>query len=210
MLGVRGLQREVVEVAGDELEDVLQEIKSGHSEANLPAAVTQRLFSWMRDRPLRPALRMIGPEGQLSAEDTHEGWVQALHKQTVWTQPFHEGFHEAVNTRLAAVAWTAEQQIARGKCDAAFTQLDVVQIVSSWKKSSAMPPDLLPRAAFCCNHPSWNKLVWLLQKWAGPHNAAYRPMLWRLAVLMSLYKRGSPMNHGSWRLIFVKLSLIHI
>ena len=32
-------------------------------------------------------------------------------------------------------------------------------------------------------------------------------MLWRLAVLMSLYKRGSPMNHGSWRLIFVKCQM---
>ena len=53
----------------------------------------------------------------------------------------------------------------------------------------------------------WDKVVWRLLKLAGPNGAAYRPRLWRAALVVPLLKNGDPFIQTSFRLIMVKAQM---
>jgi hypothetical protein len=67
-----------------------------------------------------------------------------------------------------------------------------------------MPADLLPRVVFTLGDYAWDLVVWLLQRICGPAAFAYRPLLWRMALMVALHKRGDYLQPGSYRLILVK------
>ena len=85
-----------------------------------------------------------------------------------------------------------------------ITHRGILAGISAWKASKAMPPDLIPRAAFFCGQVQWLLVVWLLVQLAGPSRWALRPGLWRWACLGTVYKKGKLSDFGSWRLLFIK------
>ena len=81
--------------------------------------------------------------------------------------------------RAKSMLGRAWQHIGKGYFDHEISQPQVCAVISDWKMSRAMPPDLLPRAAFTCENQAWGLVVWHLCQLAGPAKWALRPSLWR-------------------------------
>ena len=67
-----------------------------------------------------------------------------------------------------------------------------------------MPPDLIPRIAYCCGANQWNGATWLLLRLAGPGAWALRPDRWRFAVLGLTHEKGCAENVENWRFLFIR------
>ena len=110
--------------------------------------------------------------GILSEAESNHEWVTALETQRSWQHPYDTNLHCTVS-RCQQICKSASSRL--GSFDQAVAEREVVDIRNQWSSSKGMPPDLLPRALFQAGSAGWDIVVWGLQRWAGPNNAAYRP-----------------------------------
>ena len=73
----------------------------------------------------------------------------------------------------------------------------------NWRRSTSMPPDLVPRAAYLCDSAAWSKLVWRCQRVLGTAGLARRPLLWRDVALFTKHKKGDPSCYS----LFMKVQM---
>ena len=184
--------------------DIARFIRRSLGQQQLPIAVVQRCFKFLRSSSPSPPSTMSHQGRQLSIAETHKGWCEKLRLQCQGPQlsdltQFNSKVRD-VSSLLGRV-WKSR---GTGQLDKEITQPDVLAVISAWKASKAMPPDLIPRAAFLCGQVQWLLVVWLLVQLAGPSRWALRPGLWRWACLGTVYKTGKLSDFGSWRLLFIK------
>ena len=178
----------------------LRLIKSGDQ-------LLQRTCRLLRRKTPEPVSCMM-KEGRLLTEaETLQAWQQALTDQGGHhTSDRDCGFQLLISNRLRTLIDQARHE-RQSNLETPFLQLEVADIISEWRPSKAMPPDLLPRAIFLCNNEGWNDAIWALQKWAGPSGLAHKPSLWRSASLCPIHKKGNPAEVDNFRLIFIKAQM---
>ena len=138
----------------------LRLIKSG-------GQLLQRTCRLLRRRTPEPASCMM-KEGRLFTEaETLQAWQQALTEQGGHhTSDGACGFQLLISSRLWRLLDEARHQ-RLNSLEPPFLQLEVANVISQWRPSKAMPPDLLPRAIFLCINEEWNdtseagRAIWL-------------------------------------------------
>ena len=173
----------------------------------IPTAVMQKCFQWLRPTLPTPPSRLRGVGRLLEIDESHAAWRSRLQQQCVPGRVFNLEYHRAVLVAYGRMREDVAHHIGSGQRDEDLTQPELVHIVHSLDQSKAMPPDLLPRAAYKAGHELFNRLVWQLQRLAGPGKLASRPQLWRWAVLFTRFKKGDPLLAEAYRLIFIKAQM---
>ena len=173
-------------------EQLAYQLRELHAAKAVPSAILNKCFKWLRASKPEPARRMV-VNGQLaSAGGTHQGWCAQLHAQSESGGAGDPAYEEYILGYSRH--WLPKARRARGSGvhDYDLLQAEVARHVHEWDTSVAVPPDLLPRAAFQCGYKPWDTAVWLLQRLVGPGGLAVRPWLWRWAPMVALHKRGDP------------------
>ena len=172
------------------------------ASADLPVNVVQKCFKLLRKPKVQLPPFMQAAGVPLSRAGTHRAWCDKLRAQcagpTLPSQEVELRMCRAAASLLGR-AWAARSQHAPD-----IFEPEVCAVLSGWKSSTAIPPDLIPRAAFVCNNTAWRTLVWRLCQLAGPGSWALRPSLWRWASLGTTYKKGDVHDCSSWRLLFIR------
>jgi len=158
----------------------------------------------MRVAQPEPDRRMVSGGKIMSAEEAHLAWCSQLRSQSAGVGSISTLYQECVTKRLAHLLEKARNTRGKGDNDGQIDQLEVLAVTSGWADSGAVPPNLVPRAAFNAKVPEWQLLIWKLQRIAGPGCLALRPRLWRQALMVALFKRGDALLMESFRLIMVK------
>ena len=171
------------------------------------AAVLNSCFRLLRDPAPQPVPKLSKGNTILSEADSNAEWASALREQCSWPEPFDQHLHDLTLQRSRQLCAGAVYKPKPLSQDHPVTEREVVDIKNNWSASRGMPPDLLPRALFMAGSPGWDRVVWAIQRWAGPGGAAYRPSLWRKATLCPVHKAGPANCAASFRLIFVKAQL---
>ena len=184
--------------------NVRDALKGFLQSSNLPYSATQKCFKLLR-KPKTTLPQRMQKDGQfLSAAATQREWCRKLEDQCSGPSLPSEDMHAKMRSQVASLLGRAWSNRGRGTLDSDICEPEVYAVIASWKFSSALPPDLLPRAAFSCTHSAWRTLAWLLCQLAGPSRWALRPSLWRWASLGTTYKKGVVHDFSSWRLLFIK------
>ena len=118
-------------------------LRSFLASADLPVNIVQKCFKLVR----KPKMQTAGQ--QLSRAATHRAWCEKLRTQCAGpTLPSTE-----VEQRMchAASSMLCRAWAARSLCAPNIFEPKVCTVIAGWKTSTAVPPDLIPRAAFVCN-----------------------------------------------------------
>ena len=189
--------------ADGDLEQAL--VKAQAQPAGNSGNILARCFRLLRPKVLAPEQNMQVNDRRMSRDQTHTGWIRQLTGQAdSVTIERHEAGVD-VDACLKVVEARAMNMRGNGR-DMDIFQPEVASLVHAWDTSNALP-DLLPRALFTCGFESWDMVVWRILRLTGPSRLACRPYLWRLALMVALYKKGNPRLQGSYRLIMVKAQL---
>jgi hypothetical protein len=110
----------------------------------------------------------------LEGSAANAAWASKLSLQCAGPRSVSKERFDDVCHRWARWQGTAWSHIGDVEHDAKILQTECVAVVSDWRDSFAMPPDLLPRALFKCGSSIWDEVCWLLLALAGPgHWAIY-------------------------------------
>ena len=182
-------------------------LSAAHRQGEVNDGLLRRCYRLLRKTEPRPTTRMLGPDGLMDEAETHAKWCTQLKDQSNWGVGYDGRHHAAIEYRIAARSSGALFSRGRGEFDQPVSDLECREVVNSWDASNAMPPDLVPRAAYQCFKEEWWELLWRVQYLMGPSALAVRPALWRLASLFVLYKRGDPALPENFRMLFVKTQM---
>ncbi|CAE8693583.1 unnamed protein product [Polarella glacialis] len=188
----------------DELARQLKQVLETHGVGQ---SLLTKCYRWLKPRLPAAAARMMEGSSLLSTQLTHSGWVSSLLEQCSWPTLWNREYDRDVQIAVDRVVWRLERQIGAGPLDQSFYEPEVLAIVPALDSSKAMPPDLLPRVIYTCQDEVMSCFTWKMLELTGPACAAYRPRLWRWAVLFTLRKKGDPLFFASFRKIFVKCQL---
>ena len=99
---------------------------------------------------------------------------------------------------------TAKKERGTGLHDVDYSFEMVTARMRKWKRSGAVTPDLVVRAAYKCTMAYWQRAIWQVQRLMSPACLASRPDLWRGVALDTRYKSGSQLILDSYRLLAIR------
>jgi hypothetical protein len=184
-------------------DDVLRRLQRSLQDSGQPMELTNECFRCLRPVQPRPTLQMTQGGVSLSPADTHAAWC-ALGSNTALAANMPAHLLGKLQQDLRSSVGRALQQQGKLVSDEQVTAGLVRTIVDRWDKSSAVPPDLLPRIVFTMRHGAWDSLVLALIRLAGPAVLARRATLWRLALLWPIFKKGAGDAIESYRRIWIR------
>ena len=198
----RGLGQMLARQSEHQLQHALQ---TGAAEGIGQPELLNKCLRWLKPRKPQPSRRMRNADRLLDPTDTHQACRGVLTSQCPAPMDPLSAAAVDVNQRLRSRTAKARTSRGREQADHDITQLEVMQVISGWDASPAMPPDLMPRAALKCRDEGWCALTWQTHRICGPGRLARRPNLWRWSTMYTVYKDGSPRYVESFRLTFVRV-----
>ena len=139
-----------------------------------------------------------------STKRTHVEWCEHLRKQGGGVEHMDKACVQQVNKAAQDYIARAYSSRGAGTFDHEVTWQESNAVRKDWDKSCAMPPDLLPRAAFTCEYAMNDPTIWALQRLCGPGLLAVRPRCWRYSAISALFKDGDCMLITNFRLIYMR------
>ena len=146
-------------------------------QSALPLATIQRCFRFLKKPRRTPPGCMQDETGMPDMIGTHRMWCRRLAEQCKGPSEVAPAMVERKAQMCLSSLGRAWTQRGRGPIDVDVTEPMVRAVIAGWKLSRAVPPDLVPRAAFQTYDVDWILLVWRLVRLAGPTCLALRPTI---------------------------------
>ncbi len=185
----------------------LRTLKEKADAGEAPQALLTWVFQLLKPTQPQPPMFLAKQRTQVTAQESHAIWCKQIEKQSAWTAPYDEAFDEHVRAEVKQRLSRARSHTGFGPHDYPISSDECRRAYKAWDTTTATTPDLIPRCVFSTSLGVWHQVVWNLMDLAGPACLAVRPMAWRGAASVPLYKKGLPEEATSYRLIMVKSQL---
>ncbi|CAE7431354.1 unnamed protein product, partial [Symbiodinium sp. CCMP2456] len=185
-------------------ERIVAEVKGLLAGGNIPTSVALKCFKFFKKHKVPTPVCMRKNGALLSPQESHEEWCLKLRSQCSGPEVHDANILTRMQHSVSSMIGRAWQKRGQGLLDTDVSEPQIRAGLSTWKASTAITPDLIPRAAFVADSEDWISLIWLLCQLAGPARFALRPTLWRWSSLGTAFKKGPATEFSSWRLLFVR------
>ena len=185
-------------------ERIVAEVKGLLAGGNIPTSVALKCFKFFKKHKVPTPVCMRKNGALLSPQESHEEWCLKLRSQCSGPEVHDANMLTKMQHSVSSMMGRAWQKRGQGLLDTDVSEPQIRAVLSTWKASTAITPDLIPRAAFVADNEDWISLIWLLCQLAGPARFALRPTLWRWSSLGTAFKKGPATEFSSWRLLFVR------
>ena len=159
-------------------------------QVQVPHSLINSCFQLLRPLEPKPPPRLAKNGRLLDEAETHANWCRAFAAQSDCPNPYDERYGKATKTGAKSMVGQAWSHRGLGLLDGDISQVEFDSVVSKWKASKALPPDLIPRIVFSVGDKVWNSVSWLVVRLSGPGCLAMKPCLWRESCVVPLYKSG--------------------